>query len=359
MKRMNNIKTFSGSLIGEIVTLPIDSKEILYDTSYYGQPKDDVLELTLIEAAYLIYKGKITVNFENKKLDFEGFMCEASRRTGNFEVKYIVFKDLRERGYFIKPGVTDFRVYPRGGSPGKTPSKYFVYVLSERQPMLLTDLVQQVETASNVKKELIMAVVDEESEITFYGARLRNMKGDMDNALSGPAIRASLLEDRVMVWDSNSSVQLHNEFLYGKPLDEIRLQLSLIEAAYLLGKEVIEIRDSKGGILTPNDFADQAVMVESDFPKKLAVYKDLRDKGMVVKTGYKFGSHYRVYKKVDQKKGMLHSEFLVHALDSNYIFNLPQLSRAVRLANSVKKQMIFAWESGGTISYLDIGRIKM
>jgi tRNA-intron endonuclease len=41
------------------------------------------------------------------------------------------------------------------------------------------------------------------------------------------------------------------------------------------------------------------------------------------------------------------------------VFNLPQLSRAIRLAHSVRKQMVFAWQRGEDIMYLEIGRIKM
>jgi tRNA-intron endonuclease len=360
MEGMIDIPTFYGRLKAETVRLELSAKQFLYDTSFYGQPKDKCLELTLIEAAYLIYKGRIIVTWTGDELDFETFMCEASHRMKNFEVKYIVYKDLRERGYFIKHGVTDFRVYPRGGRPGKTPSKYFVYVLSERQPMPLLDLIRQVEAAGNVRKELVMAVVDEESDITFYGAHLRSMKGDMENESENSSIKATLLEDRVIVWDSEASSRLHNVYFYGKPLDELRLQLSLIEAAYLQDRNIIDLRDSKADrVLTRDEFIEQAVVVEPDFLKKLSVYKDLRDSGMVVKTGYKFGSHYRVYKNIDPKKGMRHSEFLVHALDSDHIFNLSQLSRAVRLAHSVRKQMVFAWQAGQGIHYLEISRMKM
>ena len=153
---------------------------------------------------------------------------------------------------------------------------------------------------------------------------------------------------------------LQKQHLFGKPLDNMRLQLSLIEAAYLQEKNIIELRDSLGEhVLTPTEFSETATTVETDFPKKLAVYRHMRDAGMVVKTGYKFGNHFRVYKKVDASVGMKHSEFLVHAVDSNHVFNLPQLSRAVRLANSVRKQMVFAWQSDNDILYLELGRMKM
>lgn len=360
---MNENNDLYGHLCGSTVHLGGGAREIIYDTGFFGRPKDDYLELTLIESVYLHYKGRITVELDGKNLDIEDLIYKSSRRMDNFEVKYIVYKDLRERGYYIKPGVTDFRVYPRGGRPGSTPSKYFVQALSERQILPLPQLIRQVETTDNLKKEMILAVVDEESDITFYSTKLRSMKGDSEKISLNNDIRASLLEDRVIVWDIQAIQNLHSELLYGKPLDEKRLHLSLIEAAYLQVNGLIIIRDSKkdvkNNILAPDIFAEQAAIVDPDFPLKLAVYKDLRDQGMVVKTGYKFGSHYRVYKKVNSKSKMKHSEFLVHAIDNDHIFNLPQLSRAVRLAHSVRKQMIFAWKAGNNIRYLEIGRIKM
>lgn len=358
---MNQIDVLRGNLSRDNVKLEIAGKEILYDTSFFGQPRDDHLELALIEAAYLIYKGRINVTMDFTGLDFENFMCEASHRAANFEVKYIVYKDLRERGYFIKPGAADFRIYPRGGRPGKTPSRYFVCVLSERHPLPLPDILPQIEAAVSVKKEMVMAVVDEESDITFYGLNLCLMKGSMDYAApSDPAVRATFLDDRVVVWDGEASGQLHNKYFYGKPLDQERLQLSLIEAAYLQEKNFIVLGEtSSSDLLSPEEFANRAVEVEKDFPKKLAVYRNLRDSGMVVKTGYKFGTHFRVYTKVDRSEGMRHSEFLVQAIDHNHIFNLPQLSGAVRLAHSVKKRMVFAWQAREDIKYLEITRIKM
>ena len=46
---------------------------------------------------------------------------------------------------------------------------------------------------------------------------------------------ATLLEDRVVLWDAAASRRLHEHGFYGKPVGE-RLQLSLVESAYLLEK---------------------------------------------------------------------------------------------------------------------------
>ena len=61
----------------------------LYKTGYFGRPREDGLELSLVEAAYLQFRGKIEMELEGKKLDFRAFFEQASLRQPNFELKYI------------------------------------------------------------------------------------------------------------------------------------------------------------------------------------------------------------------------------------------------------------------------------
>jgi len=83
----------------------------------------------------------------------------------------------------------------------------------------------------------------------------------------------------------------------------------------------------------------------------------LRERKLVVKTGFKFGTHFRVYKQVERLLKVPHSEYLVHTVPKDHIFLPPVLSRAVRLAHSVRKQMIFAYPDKD-IKYLEIRRLK-
>jgi len=206
-----------------------------------------------------------------------------------------------------------------------------------------------------MRKRLMLAVVDEESDITFYEARERGLKGDMKVEAHGGT--ATLLEDRVMLWDPEASELLHEEGFYGKPVGG-RLQLSLVESAYLLEKGVLDIVDRAGTPLCFEEFVKRARLVENDFEMKYRVYRDLRDRNLVVKTGFKFGSHFRVYKRVEGPKKVPHSEYLVHSVPGDYVFHLPVVSRAVRLAHSVRKLMIFAYEDDGEVRYLEIRRLK-
>lgn len=350
--------TLNGKFIGDAILLEKNAIEELYNKSYYGRPKGDTLELTLIESAYLIYTEKIRLEFEGREIDFKDFFIKASSLLKNFELFYIVYKDLRERGYYVQPGVTGFRVYPRGGHPGKTPAEFFVYVTSERIPLLLSQLRRHLETVLNLKKRLVLAIVDEESDITFYEVKKTIPGGTYKLRLIQKLSTASLLEDRVMVWDPDASLSLQKDGFFGKPMDEGHLQLSLVESCYLLNTGILEIENRDHETLNFNTFIKTASKIESNFMIKYAVYEKLRNNGLVPKTGFKFGTHFRVYKKIEDDIKLPHSDYLVHAIEHDHVFSLQQLSRAVRLANSVRKEMIYGIVDS-EVDFIIIGRMRL
>ena len=307
-----------------------------------------------MEAAYLLDRSRVRILREGEGLDFRAFFQASSSLEKGFEFRYVVYKDLRERGYYVQPGRPDFRVYPRGGHPGKGPAEFYVLVISERNPLPLKEIMEPVRLAGQMRKKLMLAIVDEESDITFYEARERSMAGMMTGQENGGM--ATLLEDRVVLWDTEASRLLHETGFYGKPVGE-RLQLSLVESAYLLEKGKIQLTDRQGRSVELADLLVRASQIDEDFELKLGAYRDMREKRMVVKTGFKFGTHFRVYKQVQGTKKAPHSEYLVHTIPANHVFMPPVLSRAVRLAHSVRKQMVFAYPDGG-ISYLEIKRLK-
>ncbi len=343
-----------GRLVSDKISLGQEALSDLYEQGYFGRPKGRGLELSLVEAAYLLDRSRIKVLCEGRELDFPAFFQAASSLEKGFEFRYVVYKDLRERGYYVQPGRPDFRVYPRGGHPGKSPAEFYVLVISERMPLPLQEIMQPVRLAGQMRKKLMLAIVDEESDITFYEAREKAMSGLMAGQEEGGS--ATLLEDRVVLWDAAASRRLHEGGFYGKPVGE-RLQLSLVESAYLLDKGVISLVDRSGRPLDRESFAALARRIESDFDLKFSVYRDLRDRSLVVKTGFKFGTHFRVYKQVQGPGKVPHSEYLVHTIPQDHIFLPPVLSRAVRLAHSVRKQMIFAYVSDA-VRYLEIKRLK-
>jgi tRNA-intron endonuclease len=108
-----------------------------------------------------------------------------------------------------------------------------------------------------------------------------------------------------------------------------------------------------GASLTLEDFLAYAQNIQPDIARRLRVYQHLRSRGLVPKTGFKFGSHFRVYR---QEIGEGHAPYLVHVIPAEYTATWAEISRAVRLANSVRKQMIFA-VVGEDISYVRLKRM--
>ena len=168
-----------GRLVESRISLGPAALSELYEQGYFGRPRGRGLELSLVEAAYLLDRSRIRVLSDGGELDFPALFQRASSLERGFEFRYVVYKDLRERGYYVQPGRPDFRVYPRGGRPGKSPAEFYVLVISERMPLPLEDIMQPVRMAGQMRKRLMLAIVDEESDITFYEARERSMAGVM------------------------------------------------------------------------------------------------------------------------------------------------------------------------------------
>lgn len=169
-----------------------------------------------------------------------------------------------------------------------------------------------------------------------------------------------MLEDRVIIWGKDG-FKLYDESGFGKPFED-RLELSLIEACYLLERKKISIRYNEN-MMSFKEFYEYCVNKEPEFHQKYVVYKDLREKGYLVKTGFKFGAHFRVYERgVKLKRGPKeaheHTKFVVHAISEEDRFSYPELSRAARLAQNIRAKMVWAVvDSENDVTYYEIVRV--
>ena len=136
---------------------------------YYGNLTDSGLELSFIEALFLLTKNKIEI-YDDDKLITKEDLTDIIRQKHIFS-HYLVYKDLRIRGYIIKTGFkygSDFRIYERGHAPGDGHSNFLVKILSEEQEIKVRDFSSYVRVAHGVRKTLLLAVVDDEYDITYY-----------------------------------------------------------------------------------------------------------------------------------------------------------------------------------------------
>lgn len=162
---------------------------------------------------------------------------------------------------------------------------------------------------------------------------------------------------RIIVPDEAEANQIHQLGATGKPLTGGRLQLSPVEALFLLDKEKLRVIDDESKEeLSFEELSSKLAEEYSELLLKYRTYKDLRSRGLVVKTGLKYGAHFRVYER-GEVPGSGHSPYLVHAISENSELTPQELARAVRLAHSVRKKMIFAVvDDEGDITYYSLKR---
>ncbi len=176
-------------------------------------------------------------------------------------------------------------------------------------------------------------------------------------------LEGELIENRVIIW-GKESFELYDENGYGKPLED-RLELALVEAGFLLKKDKIKIQtkiNEKKKNINFEEFYRLASEREPEFHQKFVVYSDLRERGYLVKTGFKFGAHFRVYERgVKLKRGPKaaheHTKFVVHSIKEEDRFSYPELSRAARLAQNIRAKMVWAVvDSENDVTYYTINR---
>jgi tRNA-intron endonuclease len=341
---------------GVIVEDPAEGSA-LYNRGYFGTPKSGgALVLDLMEAVYLVEAERLEVRRADRRVSPRELFRAASAAIPSFEIRYLVYRDLRQRGYIVEArgGPVDFQVYPRGGAPKKTPSKYWVRALSERAVFDLAELLARAEEAEAVRKTLLLGLVDEESDLTYYGVREARPRGHRPVALPKERVVVHFLGDRAVVIDEAEASALHASGFFGKLVGQ-RLQLSLLETAFLLKSGIAEVRnaDTDRPIRLPR-LIKEAKAIQPDFELRLRAYEDLTGRGVISKTGFKYGAHFRAYEGDPESH---HAKYLVHVVPKGHRGAWPEISRAVRLAHGVKKQILFG-EVGEGVRYVKLERVR-
>ncbi|HIH32155.1 TPA: tRNA-intron lyase [Candidatus Woesearchaeota archaeon] len=153
-----------------------DESRELFNQSRYGTVLESgKLQLSLLEALYLMEKNKLELrDARNKSLDFESLLKKATKLEPTFWIRYCVFKDMRNRGYIIKTALkfgADFRVYDRGIKPGEDHARWIIYPVHEGSTLTWYEFAAKNRVAHSTKKRLMMGIVDDEGDVTYYEIR--------------------------------------------------------------------------------------------------------------------------------------------------------------------------------------------
>ena len=165
-------------LENRIVVLDIQESRNLFASGYFGKPigipKPNVNELhvplilDLIEGCYLQEISKIKITKNEKIVSLSALIRLCRNEYHNFDKKYQVYKDFREKGYVINPGIKfgcDFAVYQKG--PGIDHAPYLVQVYNKNDDISSTAVVLAGRLASSVKKQFILAIPRSKDRIDY------------------------------------------------------------------------------------------------------------------------------------------------------------------------------------------------
>ena len=165
---------------GRLIVWSPEQGRKLYEAGYFGKPlgvskpKDELsapLILDPIEGIYLLEKGHIKVvsGEEGREVQLDELMAIARETLEGFDGKYHVYRDLREKGFVVTPGVKygcDFAVYQHG--PGVDHAPYIIQVKDQGEELSASEIVKAGRLATTVRKTFILAVVDG-GEVRYLG----------------------------------------------------------------------------------------------------------------------------------------------------------------------------------------------
>ena len=161
-----------------IIVWDIQESRDLFRNGYFGKPigipkpnPDEInvpLILDLMEGCYLLEISKIKIYRDKKKVSLEELVKICREEYHNFDKKYLVYKDFREKKYVVNPGIKfgcDFAVYNRG--PGIDHAPYLIQVYNKNDTISSTGVVLAGRLASSVKKQFILAIPSGKSSVDY------------------------------------------------------------------------------------------------------------------------------------------------------------------------------------------------
>ncbi len=151
---------------GRGVYIPYKSELMELRDRGFGDLRNVKLFFTPYESFYLIEKQRIRVfdRKTEKELTLRDIVKRVSIGQPEIWIKYLVYRDLRDRGYIVRESDRnfDFDIY------GKGPMRRLISIVYEGGEASLRELQKLLGYAENDKKELILAVVDRRTDIVYY-----------------------------------------------------------------------------------------------------------------------------------------------------------------------------------------------
>ncbi|MFA5247056.1 MAG: tRNA-intron lyase [Candidatus Micrarchaeia archaeon] len=265
------------------------------DRSFYGIERKEKgkfeLELTSEEALYLLdVRNAECKSPSGKSLSFNDIAkkCDRSRK---FLARYFCYKDWRDRGLVAREFSEAKKNYGRNPVKKYPAGEFKPFEIGAKGLFFFDDL---------------MTVIDDDD----VGAKL------YDGGWFGQL--------------GTYKARKHGRFL----------KLDAYETLFLMRHCGLQLNVGEKRLI------EEATKRRSDFLALYEAYEDWRLAGCVLKTGFKFGTHFRLYlpgaSPALSNDDWMHSKHVIHVFPRESKMLISEWSRAIRVAHGVKKTFILA-----------------
>ena len=167
---MDEAPLVNGELVSDQTC--VSQKNMIHELELkgFGEIEQEKLFLKSFETLYLLYTKRLILKMNKKQIDFDSFMSICQKSDAEILTKFLIYRDLRNRGYVVKDGFgfgSDFRVYERG-QYGEKGAKFLIFGLNEGQQEKMGNLQKKIEEITQMGKEPIIAVIERRGEVIYY-----------------------------------------------------------------------------------------------------------------------------------------------------------------------------------------------
>jgi len=158
-------------LTGDKITSNTQEAFSLNEKSFFGEKLSGIIEYSPIESLFLISQDKMSILTGKKEISFRDLLKKLKRHDKKIETKLSVFSDLRKKGYILKSALkfgAEFRVYDLGAAPDSAHARWLLFTAKESQDLKWHEFSAKSRVAHSTKKSLLIAIVDEECDVSYY-----------------------------------------------------------------------------------------------------------------------------------------------------------------------------------------------
>ncbi|MBI2669042.1 tRNA-intron lyase [Candidatus Woesearchaeota archaeon] len=167
-------------------------------------------------------------------------------------------------------------------------------------------------------------------------------------------VRAILGGEKVITESSDDAREFYNQSRFGNLSGSGKVELSLLEALYLMEKGRLQIESESGKVLAFEMYLKKARKAEPNFWIRYCVFRDMRNRGYIIKTALKFGADFRVYDR-GVKPGEDHARWIVYPVHEGETLTWYEFAAKNRVAHSTKKRLLIGIvDDEGDVTYYEI-----